>query len=155
MSTNYGKKFEEKFKGDFLKLDGSSLDRLYDVMNGYKSIKQVSDFIGYVYPNIFYIECKSHKGASLPMSNITQYDNLKKKVGIPGVRSGVVLWLYEKDKVFYIPAKTLVKMKEEDGEKSVGLRHVGKYRMIEIPSEKKRVFMDSDYSTLLSLEDGD
>lgn len=155
MSTNYGKKFEEKFKGDFLKLDGSSLDRLYDVMNGYKSIKQVSDFIGYVYPNIFYIECKSHKGASLPMSNITQYDNLKKKVGIPGVRSGVVLWLYEKDKVFYIPTKTLVKMKEEDGEKSVGLRHIGKYRMIEIPSEKKRVFMDSDYSVLLCLEDGD
>lgn len=36
--TNYGKKFEEKFKGDFLKLDGSSLDRLYDVMNGYKAI---------------------------------------------------------------------------------------------------------------------
>jgi penicillin-binding protein-related factor A (putative recombinase) len=124
-------------------------------MNGYKSIKQVSDFIGYAYPNIFYLECKSHKGASLPMSNITQYDNLKKKVGIPGVRSGVVLWLYEKDKVFYIPTKTLVKMKEEDGEKSVGLRHIGKYRMIEIPSEKKRVFMDSDYSILLRLEDGD
>ena len=136
-------------------MDGSSLDRLYDTMNGYKSIKQISDFIGYVCPNIFYMECKSHKGASLPMSNITQYDNLKKKVGIPGVRSGVVLWLYEKDKVFYIPTKTLVKMKEEDGEKSVGLRHIGKYRMIEIPSEKKRVFMDSDYSVLLYLEDGD
>lgn len=153
--TNYGKKFEEKFKGDFLKLDGSSLDRLYDTMNGYKSIKQISDFIGYVYPNIFYLECKSHKGASVPLSNITQYDNLKKKIGIPGVRSGVVLWLYEKDKVFYIPAKTLVRLKEEDGEKSVGLRHVDKYRMIEIPSDKKRVFMDSDYSVLLQLMDGD
>ena len=155
VSTNYGKKFEEKFKGDFLKLDGSSLDRLYDTMNGYKSIKQISDFIGYVYPNIFYLECKSHKGASVPLSNITQYDNLKKKIGIPGVRSGVVLWLYEKDKVFYIPAKTLVRLKEEDGEKSVGLRHVDKYRMIEIPSDKKRVFMDSDYSVLLQLRDGD
>jgi penicillin-binding protein-related factor A (putative recombinase) len=155
VSTNYGKKFEEKFKGDFLKLDGSSLDRLYDTMNGYKSIKQISDFIGYVYPNIFYLECKSHKGASVPLSNITQYDNLKKKIGIPGVRSGVVLWLYEKDKVFYIPAKTLVRLKEGDGEKSVGLRHVDKYRMIEIPSDKKRVFMDSDYSVLLQLVDGD
>ena len=155
MSKNYGKKFEEKFKGDFLKLDGSSLDRLYDTMNGYKSIKQISDFIGYVYPNIFYLECKSHKGASVPLSNITQYDNLKKKIGIPGVRSGVVLWLYEKDKVFYIPTKTLVRLKEEDGEKSVGLRHVDKYRMIEIPSDKKRVFMDSDYSVLLQLVDGD
>lgn len=154
MAKNYGKKFEEKFKGDFLKLEGSSLDRLYDVMNGYKSIKQVSDFIGYVYPNIFYLECKSHKGASIPLSNITQYENLKKKVGIPGVRSGVVLWLYEKDKVFYIPTKTITQLKAA-GEKSVGLRHIDKYRMIPIPSVKKVVFMDSDYSVLLNLNEYD
>ena len=106
------------------------------------------------YPNIFYLECKSHKGASIPLSNITQYDNLVKKVGLPGVRSGVVLWLYEKDKVFYIPTQTITRLKQE-GEKSVGLRHVGKYRMIEIPSYKKRVFMDSDYSVLLTLNDWD
>lgn len=154
MAKNYGKKFEEKFKGDFLKLEGSSLDRLYDVMNGYKSIKQVSDFIGYVYPNIFYLECKSHKGASIPISNITQYENLKKKVGIPGVRSGVVLWLYEKDKVFYIPTKTITQLKAA-GEKSIGLRHIDKYRMIPIPSVKKIVFMDSDYSVLLNLNEYD
>ena len=88
------------------------------------------------------------------MSNITQYDNLKKKVGIPGVRSGVILWLYEKDKVFYIPTATITKLKV-DGEKSVGLRHIGKYRIIEIPSTKKRVFMDSDYSILKELDEND
>jgi hypothetical protein len=154
MAKNYGKAFEEQFKKDFGLLEGSSVDRLYDTMNGYKSIKQISDFIGYVYPNIFYLECKSHKGASLPLSNITQYENLKKKVGIPGVRSGVVLWLYEKDKVFYIPTATVTKLKE-DGEKSVGLRHIGKYRIIEIPSVKKRVFMDSDYSILKELAEND
>jgi hypothetical protein len=154
MAKNYGKAFEEQFKKDFGLLSGSSVDRLYDTMNGYKSIKQISDFIGYIYPNIFYLECKSHKGASLPLTNITQYENLKKKVGIPGVRSGVVLWLYEKDKVFYIPTATVTKLKE-DGEKSVGLRHLGKYRIIEIPSVKKRVFMDSDYTILTTLQDGD
>ena len=31
----------------------------------------------------------------------------------------------------------------------------GKYNIIEIPSVKKRVFMDSDYSVLLSLKDGE
>ena len=154
MAKNYGKAFEEKFKQDFLRMPGSSIDRLYDVMNGYKSIKQVSDFIGYVKPNIFYLECKSHKGASIPMANITQYENLCKKVGLPGVRSGVVIWFYEKDKVFYVPTHTLQILKSE-GEKSVGLRQVGKYRMIEIPSYKKRVFMDSDYSILKDLDDWD
>lgn len=154
MARDRGKQFEQKVKVDFNKLEGASLDRLYDVVSGYKSIKQVSDFIGYLYPNIFYLECKSHKGASLPLSGVTQYESLLNKVGIRGVRSGVILWLYEKDKVFYIPTKTISKLKE-DGEKSVGLRHLGKYRIIEIPSVKKRVFMDSDYSILKTLQEGD
>ena len=123
MAKSYGKEFEQKFKEDFLKLEDSTLDRLYDTMNGYKSIKQVSDFIGYVYPNIFYIECKSHRGASIPMKNITQYDKLSKKIGIHGVRAGVVLWLVDKDKVLYIPMSTIKKLKN-DGEKSIGIRHL-------------------------------
>lgn len=149
-----GKQFEQKFTEDFLKLDGASIDRLYDVTIGYKEIKQVSDFICYLFPNIFYMECKTHKGSSLPLVNVSQFDSLKKKIGIKGVRSGVLLWLYEKDRVFYIPSKTLVQLKA-DGEKSVGLRHLDKYRIIEIPSIKKRVFMDSDYSILKTLEEGD
>lgn len=153
MAVNYGKAFESKFKEDFLKLPNATIDRLYDVTYGYKNIKQISDYIGYCYPNIFYLECKSHKGASLPLCNITQYDNLIKKVGIKGVRSGVVLWLYEKDKVFYIPTKTLIKLKS-DGEKSVGLRHIDKYELFELPSVKKRVFMDTDYSILTKLKEG-
>lgn len=154
MAVNRGKQFEEKFKQDFSSIPDSSVDRLYDVTTGYKNIKQVCDFIAYMYPNIYYIECKSHKGASLPMINITQYDNLVKKVGKKGVRSGVVLWLYEKDKVFYIPTRTITQLKQ-DGEKSVGLRHIGKYDMLEIPSIKKRVFMDSDYTVLKQLHEGD
>jgi hypothetical protein len=154
MSINRGKQFEQKVKEDFLKLPYSTIDRLYDTMSGYKAISQVSDFIAYKYPNIFYLECKAHKGASLPLSNITQYDSLLPKIGIKGVRAGVVLWLYEKDKVFYIPIKTVKQMKH-DGEKSVGIRHLDKYRIIDVPSVKKRVFMDSDYSILLSLNEGD
>lgn len=154
MSKNYGKEFEQKFKEDFLKLEDSTIDRLYDTMNGYKSIKQVSDFIGYVFPNIFYIECKSHRGASIPMGNITQYDKLKEKIGIKGVRAGVILWLVDKDKVMYIPMSTVKQLKEQ-GEKSIGIRHLEDYNIIEIPSVKKRVFMDSDYTILKSLKEGE
>ena len=155
---NRGKQFEQKFRSDWKKtMPDSTLDRLYDTMNGYKSISQVSDFIGYKYPNIFYLECKSHKGASLPFENITQYDKLKEKVGITGVRAGVLLWLYEKDEdVLYIPISTITKMKK-DGEKSVGLRHLDNedYPIYKCPSEKKRVFADTDYSILMTLKDGE
>ena len=154
MAKNYGKEFEQKFKEDFLKIKDSTIDRLYDVVTGYKSIKQVSDFIGYKFPNIFYIECKSHRGASIPMVNITQYDRLKEKVGIPGVRVGVVLWLIDQDVVMYIPMSTITKLKK-DGEKSIGIRHLEDYNIYTIPSVKKRVFMDSDYSILLNLKDGE
>lgn len=154
MAKNYGKEFEAKFKEDFLRLENSTIDRLYDVTTGYKSITQVADYIGYVFPNIFYCECKSHKGASIPIGNITQYDKLKNKIGIPGVRAGVILWLIEKDMVLYIPMSTVKQLKEQ-GEKSIGIRHLGFYNIKEVPSVKKRVFMDSDYSILLNLEDGE
>lgn len=155
MAVNRGKQFESKFKEDFLKtVPNSTIDRLYDVVTGYKAITQVSDFIGYSKPCIFYLECKSHGGASIPFTNIIQYEKLLPKVGIPGVRCGIILWLTEKDRVFYIPVNT-IKVMKHDGEKSVGIRSLDKYRMIEIPSIKKRTFLDSDYSILLTLEDGD
>jgi len=92
MSVNYGKAFEEKFKENFKNtVPDCSLDRIYDTMNGYKAISNICDFIGYSKPNIFYLECKSHKGASMPFTNLTQYDKLVDKVGIPGVRAGVIL----------------------------------------------------------------
>ena len=156
MSRDRGKEFELKFKQDFIRtVPDSSIDRIYDSVSGYKSISNISDFICFRCPNIFYIELKSHKGASLPFVNITQYDKLKYKVGIPGVRCGVVLWLYEKDIVMYIPISTITKMKI-DGKKSVGLKAIEEgYNIKVIPSVKKRVFMDSNYSCLLELEEGE
>lgn len=150
-----GKKFEDKFKEDWKKsFPNGTIDRLYDTTSGYKSISTVSDFICYNYPNQYYIECKSHKGASFPFTNLTQYDKMKQKVGIKGVRSGIVLWLYEKDKVFYIPIVTITKMKN-DGKKSVGIRSIDEgYYIIEIPSKKLRTYMNSDYSCLSKLKAG-
>lgn len=156
MTMNKGKEFEAKLKFDFLNtVPNSTIDRLYDPVSGYVAISNICDFIGYSKPNIFYLEAKSHKGASLPFDNITQYTKLKDKVGIPGVRCGVVLWLYEKDVVMYIPISTITRMKN-DGKKSVGLKAIEEgYNIKIIPSVKKRVFMTSDYSCLLELEEGE
>ena len=156
MAINKGKQFEERFKKDWLEsFPNSTITRLYDNTSGYVAISNISDYICYNHPYQFFIECKSHKGASIPFDKITQYDKMKDVVGIKGVRAGVVLWLYDKDKVFYIPISTITEMKKDD-KKSVGLKAVEEgYNIIEIPSEKLRVFMKSDYSCLMTLKDGE
>lgn len=154
MANNYGKKFEVKFKEDFSKLQDVSIDRIYDVTSGYAHISNVCDFICYHCPNIFYIECKSHEGNTFPFSKLTQYDKLKDKVGIKGVRAGVVLWMIDHSIVVYLPISTVTQMMR-DGKKSFNIKTLQDktYNIIEIPSEKKKVFLDSDYSVLLNLSD--
>ena len=146
MANNKGKAFEQKFKQDFQQtFPEGTIDRVYDVSSGYKTISNIADFIAYNYPNIFYFECKSHLGNTFPLTNLTQYDKLKEKVGIKGVRVGVVLWFIDHDAVCYVPLKSITQMKE-DGKKSINIKMLSdnSYRIIKIPSEKKRVFLDSD-----------
>ncbi len=153
---NIGKQFEQKFKKDFLKIPNSTIDRLYDTMYGYKSISQVSDFIGYVFPNIFYLECKENKGNTFPLSNLTQYSKLKEKVGIPGIRAGVVIWFSDHDKIFYVPISTITKMMDHN-KKSVNVKDLNndEYVIYDIPVVKKRVFLSADYSILKNLKEGE
>jgi len=156
MPYNLGKKFEERFETDFSKIENATCDRLKDVMGRYKYISNVSDYICYIYPNQFYIELKSHKGNTFPLTNLTQYDDLVKKVGIKGVRVGVIVWFSEHDKVTYTPIAEVRRMKE-DGKKSINIKYLEtqEYKMYEIPSKKLRVFMESDYSVLLNLKEGE
>ena len=156
MAVNYGKKWEAKVMEDFAKLPGASIDRIYDVTTGYKSISNISDTIAYVYPNIFYLECKSIHGNTFPLTGLTQYDKLVAKVGIPGVRSGVALWFVDHKTVVYVPVSTFTKLKE-DGKKSVNIKmlEAKDYNIKLIPSVTKRVFPNCDYSDLMELKDGE
>ena len=151
---NRGKQFQQKFKQDFSKIPNSSIDRLYDPTSGYVSISNICDFICYVYPNIIYAECKSHKGNTFSLKNLTQYQKLISKIGIKGVRVGMILWFIDHDKVVYVPIKTIQQMIQQ-GKKSVNIKDIPNYRIIQIPSIKKKVFLDSDYSILCNLQDGD
>ena len=106
-------------------------------------------------PNIFYLECKSKDGNTFPFTNLSQYDKLISKVDIPGVRTGVIIWFKDHDKVIYVPIKTVTKMKKE-GKKSINIKtDLDNYRIFKIPGKKKRVFIECDYSILTTLEDGD
>ena len=69
----------------------------------FKSEGNICDFYGYIFPNLYYLECKSIEGNTFPLSNFTQYEKMKEKVGIHGVRAGVILWFVAHKKVVYIP----------------------------------------------------
>lgn len=151
MPYNYGKQFEQKFKEDISKIEGLTIDRLYDTTNGYSHITNICDFICYKFPNIFYAEIKSTAGNTFHLSGLKQYEKLLTKKDIKGVIAGAVIWFYEKDKVVFCSIKNIEQLKQ-NGNKSI---HIEKDKnfFIEIPSVKKRVFMDSDYSVLFQNED--
>lgn len=78
-------------------------------------------------------------------------DDLISFIGYEDVYPGVLLWLSEKDRVIWIPATTLQKMKV-DGKKSVGIKAVDEreYDIVELPAKKKRVFMEADLAYLVA-----
>lgn len=152
MSVNRGKQFEAKFREDFTALPNSFLLRLPDQSNGWKGSSNICDFIGYIKPHMFLLEVKTISGNTFPFANFTQLEKLKQFKNIPGLRKGVVLWFTERDSVLYVPVSTIEKM-ISDGKKSVNIKTIESdgYEFVRIPSVKKRVFLDSDYSVLCSL----
>ena len=152
MAVNRGKQWEAKLKEDFSKLSGAYIYRVPDNMSGYKGITGISDFIGYKYPKIFFIEAKTVLGNTFPLTNFTQFDKMTAIPAEKGIHRGVMIWFQDHSAVLYVPLSTIAKMKS-DGKKSVNIRTIDSedYDFVDIPSVKKRVFMDSDYSCLLDL----
>ena len=148
------KEFEKRFRDDWSEtFPDTFVFRLNDQVSGMKEAsKNPCDYICYNNGSLFLIECKSHKGASVPFSATPQYDRLLKYIDMRGVHAGVVCWLVEKDIVFYVSIKTLKQMKD-DGEKSVGLRSLDKYPICVLESKKLRTYMKTDYSALVGLEE--
>lgn len=152
MASNKGKAFEEAFKENWIQCyPGTWLFRLKDQMNGYKETSQnPCDFLAFTAENkLFMIECKSHEGASISFDAIPQYERLLKYKDKKNVYPGILIWFVDKDKIYWVPIKVAEKI-YNSGEKSIGLRHVGKYNLIEVPSVKKRVYMESDYKIVFS-----
>ena len=160
MANTLAKKFEAKVPDDWRRtFPGSVIIRLPDQMTGYKDTsKNPCDYVAFAYGMLYMLEVKSHKGNTFPFSCLTQYENLSSYLGYEDVRVGVILWLYEHDAVMYVPLNSIKQMKA-DGLKSVNIKMLDnencKYKIVRIPSEKKRIYMDSDYSVMLTLKDGD
>ena len=153
--TDAGKAFESVFRLQWKKCFPNTLVfRLKDLMNGYKDTSQnPCDFLCFPGHNrLFMVECKEHKGASIPFSAIPQYERLLEYKDYYDVYPGVLVWLSEKDVVFWVPISEMEKMVNA-GMKSVGISAIEKkeYNIVVIPSEKKRVYMDTDYTYLLKV----
>jgi len=152
MATNRGKEFEGKFIISFKELPNSSIDRLYDPTAGFKGIKNICDFIAYVFPYIHYIETKSTKGNTFPFDRLTQYDQLLNKKGIFGVNAGAVIWFIEHQKICWVDIEEFERLKKENY-KSINVKMIGdpKYSVIEIPTTPLRVHLKADYTKLLEI----
>jgi len=117
-------------------------------MSGYMGSSNPCDFITYIKPDIFLIECKKHEGNTFPFSAFRQYEKLLEYKNISGLHAGVVLWFSDHDKVLWVPIETFEQLKKED-KKSFNIKMVGEYKCLELPSKKLRAFMETDYSVLI------
>ena len=152
-TTSLGKKFEASFKATWLQcFPDSFIYRLPDQMSGFAGGGGTNpcDFFCFVNGKLLMVECKEHKGASIPFTAIPQADKLISYIGKKNVFPGVLIWLSEKDIIFWLPAETLRDMKKA-GHKSVGTKALTEkmYNIVQIPAEKKRTFLQADYNYLM------
>lgn len=157
MALNKGKIFEDKFKEDWKKCFRKTLVyRLVDQVSGFKTTSQnACDFLCFPGKKLFMIECKSHDGASIPFSAIPQYERLLEYKDFENVVPGIVIWFKEKDKIIWVDINTAEKI-YNDGNKSIQLKMFTDktYDLKEIPSIKKRVYLEADYSYIVDLYKG-
>lgn len=150
MKKNRGKKFEAKIKQSLEKVENCAVQRLNDNVK-YRNAKNPSDFLAYKKPYLYYIECKSTTGASLPYAKITQWDMLLKKSKIDGVFAGVIIWFIDKDLTFWIDIRELENLKKETKRKSINyefaMTNPNRVRIID--GIKRKIYYDYNMTDFL------
>lgn len=145
MAKNLGKQFEAIIQAAFEKVKGVAIEHIPDQTMHFKGRKNPSDFIVFRFPFLYYVECKTVHGNTLPFKNITQFDALLERDRILGVRAGVICWWVDKDVTRWLPIEGL-EQKRRFGKKSVRFD-----ALIEnsknIPGRKKKIYFDYDLST--------
>lgn len=104
MANNLGKVWEGIVE-EWLTLNNICYDRIPDQMSGKKNSKNVCDYDAYIYPHLYYLECKECASARFNMlQNITEYQwvNMLKKDTVPGVRAGYVIWMSSAQRAFWV-----------------------------------------------------
>lgn len=155
--VNKGKQFENQVKRDWERtLPDSVILRLPDQQSGYKQSRNISDFIAFNTPKLFFIECKTTENNTVAFTRLTQYESMLKYKDKPETYPGFLIWWKNKDKIAWIPVETVEKLMR-DNYKSINVKILddNNYFKVEIPGIKKRVFIESDYKVLLNLKKED
>lgn len=156
MATNKGKKFEDVVRKAFEKVPSVSVDRLRDAPRKLKGVDNPSDFIVYKKPHEIYVECKSHKGNTLPFSCIReeQWNGMLEKIKIEGVKAGVIVWFIDHDLTVFVDISVLARMRAS-GLKSLNIKdldyieNIKSPMLIKVEGKKKRVYFDYDMKKFL------
>ena len=114
--------------------------RLYDTTNGYAGVKNPCDFIYYVYPYEYLIECKSVQGNTFNFNLITdnQKEQLEFQDHIFGKTSLVFIEFRDCKKCYAIPYK-LIKQLNNQGKKSIHyMKDEELIKQFEIPTKYAR-----------------
>lgn len=104
MSENLGKLWEDMVK-EWLISNNICHDRIPDQESGKKNSKNVCDFVAYVFPHIYYIECKESTADLFDMKhNISEYQwiHMLEKDRFRGVRAGYVIWMSKFNKAYWV-----------------------------------------------------
>lgn len=151
---NRGKKFEDIIRKAFEAMPDVSVDRLRDAPRKLKGVDNPSDFIVYKKPHEIYVECKSHKGNTLPFSCIRteQLVGMTEKAKINGVKAGVIVWYIDHDITVWYSIGAINGC-ITNGDKSLNVKDIPKFEYQEdcivIQGKKKRVYFEYDMNKFL------
>ena len=108
MAKSAGKIFEEEIKDSFP--PEVFVERYKDDTAGFKGVANPADFRIYLFPLTFLIECKSHKGKSLPLGKIrnSQLKEMRKAPHYKGVLCGFFINYRDLEETYYIAFEDLV-----------------------------------------------
>jgi len=148
--VNRGKDFEEAIRNALKSSEDCAHLRLTDSTMGFAGVANPCDFIAYSYPHIYFLECKSCYGNTLPFANITKHqrESLSAYTKIRGVVSGYIIWFINHDRTVFINADDL-DAHELQGYKSINIKDIlnNTIPFIEIIGKKKRILFEYDLST--------
>lgn len=148
---NLGKNFEDVVRQSFERVPNVSIDRLRDAPKKLKGVDNPSDFIVYKRPHEIYVECKSHKGNTLPFSCIRQEQlaGMSDKVLKEGVIAGFLIWFIDHDLTVWVSIDMIITMIGM-GYKSLNVKDLDKIPHKIILGKKKRVYFEYDMANFLN-----
>lgn len=151
MSQDRAKTFEGIVRSCWDTTVGAWIYRLYDITNGNKGVRNISDFLAYKSPLLYVLEVKS-TGENTFSCKFRQYEDLAELYSkhIKGIEIGVIIWFVKHKKVVYVPIETFIKLRE-DNKKSFNIKMLNsnEYDYIVIDSETKRVYPKLDFNNFV------